>query len=97
MFDSPQDVAAPESKGFSTGLDFEKATKYAPHKVSLGTVGGVPIVAIGGINASNGLGLVEAGATHLAVISAVFGAGFDATLVEQSAREFQACFARARR
>ncbi|MCB1742030.1 MAG: thiamine phosphate synthase [Gammaproteobacteria bacterium] len=85
------------------GSFFPSLTKPAAPPVSMDVLARarqrlrVPIVAIGGINASNGLGLVEAGATHLAVISAVFGAGFDATLVEQSAREFQACFARARR
>ena len=35
---------------------------------------GVPVVAIGGITAANGAGLVAAGADALAVITAVFGA-----------------------
>jgi thiamine-phosphate pyrophosphorylase len=34
---------------------------------------GLPLVAIGGINAENGASLVDAGADYLAVISAVFG------------------------
>jgi len=45
---------------------------------------GVPLVAIGGITASNGAQLLEAGADALAVISAVFGA-MD---IQDAARQF---------
>lgn len=47
---------------------------------------GVPLVAIGGINARNGAQLIEAGASALAVISAVF----DADDIEGAAQEFAA-------
>jgi thiamine-phosphate pyrophosphorylase len=45
---------------------------------------GVPLVAIGGITASNGAQLLEAGADALAVISAVFGAAD----IQDAARQF---------
>ena len=48
----------------------------------------VPIVAIGGINAGNGIQLLEAGANALAVISAVFAT----PNVENAAREFSNLF-----
>jgi thiamine-phosphate pyrophosphorylase len=53
---------------------------------------GIPLVAIGGITAENGVGLVEAGANYLAVISAVFGASD----VRAAARSFAALFDAAR-
>ena len=46
----------------------------------------VPLVAIGGITAQNGAQLLEAGASALAIISAVFGA----TDIEGAARRFSA-------
>ncbi|MDH4286253.1 MAG: thiamine phosphate synthase [Gallionella sp.] len=46
----------------------------------------VPLVAIGGITAQNGIRLLEAGASALAVISGVFGADD----IQGSAREFAA-------
>jgi thiamine-phosphate pyrophosphorylase len=49
---------------------------------------GVPIVAIGGINAANAPALVRAGADAIAVITAVF----DAPDVEAAARALAACF-----
>ncbi len=48
----------------------------------------VPIVAIGGITAGNGAQLLEAGASALAVISAVFSA----PEIEDAAREFSKLF-----
>ena len=48
----------------------------------------VPLVAIGGINARNGAQLVEAGASALAVISAVF----DADDIEGAAQKFAALY-----
>ena len=53
---------------------------------------GVPLVAIGGITAANGAALIEAGASYLAVISAVFGTRD----VRGAARSFAALFADAR-
>jgi len=50
---------------------------------------GVPLVAIGGITAANGAALIEAGASYLAVISAVFGTRD----VRGAARSFAALFA----
>jgi len=44
----------------------------------------LPLVAIGGITAGNGVQLLEAGADALAVISAVFGAGD----IQNAARQF---------
>lgn len=49
---------------------------------------GLPLVAIGGINAQNGLALVQAGADALAVISALF----DAADIPSAAREFSGLF-----
>ena len=49
---------------------------------------GVPIVAIGGITANNGAPLLEAGATALAVISALFSAPD----IQGSARQFSKLF-----
>jgi len=48
----------------------------------------VPLVAIGGITAQNGLSLVQAGANALAVISALF----DAANITASAQEFSSIF-----
>ena len=53
---------------------------------------GVPLVAIGGITAANGATLIDAGASYLAVISAVFGTRD----VRGAARSFAALFADAR-
>ena len=53
---------------------------------------GVPLVAIGGITAANGAALIEAGASYLAVISAVFGTRD----VRGAARSFAVLFADAR-
>ena len=50
----------------------------------------VPIVAIGGITQQNGAGLVQAGATSLAVISALW----DVPDIEASAKEFSTLFSR---
>lgn len=50
----------------------------------------VPIVAIGGITQQNGGALIAAGATSLAVISAVF----DASDIETAAHEFSTLFSR---
>ena len=50
---------------------------------------GVPLVAIGGITAANGATLIDAGASYLAVISAVFGTRD----VRGAARSFAALFA----
>ena len=50
----------------------------------------VPIVAIGGITQQNGAGLVQAGATSLAVISALW----DVPDIEASANEFSTLFSR---
>lgn len=52
---------------------------------------GVPVVAIGGINASNAGELKGAGADAIAVISAIFDAG-DLGQVERAAREVVAAF-----
>ena len=52
---------------------------------------GLPLVAIGGITPQNGAALVDAGANHLAVISAVFGARD----IRVAARSFAALFERA--
>ncbi len=49
---------------------------------------GVPIVAIGGINAQNGAALIEGGADALAVISAVF----DANDIASAARDLKELF-----
>ena len=49
---------------------------------------GLPLVAIGGIDASNATPLINAGADAIAVISALFGAGD----VEAQARELSALF-----
>ena len=49
---------------------------------------GVPLVAIGGITAANGATLIDAGASYLAVISAVFGTRD----VRGAARSFAALF-----
>jgi len=49
----------------------------------------VPLVAIGGITAANGATLIDAGASYLAVISAVFGTRD----VRGAARSFAALFA----
>lgn len=49
----------------------------------------VPIVAIGGISADNGVALVQAGADALAVISAVF----DAADIQQAAKKLTKLFA----
>ena len=53
---------------------------------------GVPLVAIGGITAANGATLIDAGASYLAVISAVFGTRD----VRGAARSFAVLFADAR-
>lgn len=50
----------------------------------------IPIVAIGGITSSNGAPLIEAGASALAVISAVFWA----TDIKAAAQEFSELFSR---
>ena len=49
---------------------------------------GLPLVAIGGINADNARLLVDAGADYLAVISSIFGAPD----IEQATRELSALF-----
>ena len=53
---------------------------------------GVPIVAIGGITASNARDLVVAGADAVAVISDVFGHGDDRASVIGAAAAIDACF-----
>lgn len=52
----------------------------------------LPVVAIGGITAQNGVALIAAGADALAVISAVF----DAEDIRSSAQEFSTLFSRVR-
>jgi len=49
---------------------------------------GLPLVAIGGITVANGAALIDAGASYLAVVSAVFGAAD----VRVAAREFASLF-----
>jgi thiamine-phosphate pyrophosphorylase len=52
---------------------------------------GVPVVAIGGIDASNTRSLVDAGADSVAVISAVFGHG-ELSAISRAAAAIAACF-----
>lgn len=62
------------------GSVFASGTKPGAVHCSLDTLGqaadlGLPVVAIGGITPDNGRAVIDAGASSLAVIGAVFGAG----------------------
>ncbi len=65
------------------------ARKASPDLLRQAATFGLPLVAIGGINADNGRELIHAGADFLAVISAVF----DAPDVHRAAHDFQRLFA----
>ncbi len=64
------------------------ARKATPALLHDAKVLGLPLVAIGGITATNGAALVDAGANYLAAITAVFGARD----VRTAARSFAALF-----
>lgn len=80
------------------GSFFPSAVKPAARRADIAVLAraeslGVPVVAIGGITASNARGLVVAGADALAVISAVF-AHDDVSSITRAAAAIAACFER---
>jgi thiamine-phosphate pyrophosphorylase len=83
------------------GSFFASATKPAARRADAALLGrarslGVPIVAIGGIDAGNARSLVDAGADAVAVLRDLFDAA-DAASVARAAAALAACFAADRR
>lgn len=96
-YDDPARARAAAQAGadyVAIGSLFDSPTKPLARRASLlmlaqaGRIGGLPVAAIGGINAANAKSAVDAGADMLAVISAVF----EAPDVRAAARSFARLF-----
>jgi thiamine-phosphate pyrophosphorylase len=91
--DRARDLAAAGADYLAFGAFFPSPTKpnarsATPQLLRDAKPLGLPLVAIGGITATNGAALIDAGANYLAAISGVFGASD----VRAAARSFAALF-----
>jgi thiamine-phosphate pyrophosphorylase len=96
-YDQPARAAAAAQAGadyVGIGSVFASPTKPGAARAGLDAIGlariagGLPVAAIGGINPTNAIDAVAAGADMLAVITALFGAGDIATAARALSRPF---------